>query len=119
MLTAGCFATTDATIKHLGLALQVLVLMWSRYLLQTTVMAALQITRRDWRFALFQVVTNRLSSLDDMVTTNLLSGVGALAILCTALVLLPVDVVLVLSGASSMQWMLIRLVGAIATLAMG
>jgi len=49
VLTAGCFATSDASIKHLSAALPVLVLLWSRYLFQTTLMALIQATRRGWR----------------------------------------------------------------------
>jgi hypothetical protein len=49
VLTAGCFATTDATVKHLAAALPVLVLLWSRYVFQTTVMRLMQATRRGAR----------------------------------------------------------------------
>ncbi|CAN5338553.1 DMT family transporter [soil metagenome] len=214
VLTAGCFATTDATVKHLGAALPVLVLLWSRYVFQTTAMMLMQITRRGWRdlfrsghprlqairatllvcnatcsfiglqtlplaeftalamlgpvastvlaamvlrekvtparwamvalgfigmlvivrpgsgalgwavcfplcgallFAGFQIVTNRLSTVDDMVTTNLCSGLGALLMLCVALLALPIDVAPALSHASATEWMLIGVVGAIAT----
>ncbi len=215
VLTAGCFATSDATVKHLGVALPVVVLLWARYLFQTTLMAGVQMSRRRWRdllrsgaprlqsiragllvanatcsfvglqhlplaeftalamlapmastvlaavllgervsaarwamvvlgfagmvaivrpgsgafgwavgfpvagallFALFQVVTRRLAAVDDMVTTNLCSGLGALAVLCVALALLPVDLVPTLRGASRSQWLLIGVLGAIATL---
>jgi drug/metabolite transporter (DMT)-like permease len=215
VLTAGCFATTDATVKHLGAALPVLVLLWSRYAFQTTAMALMQATRRGWRgmfrsghprlqalraalllanatcsfvglqylplaeftalamlapmastllaslvlrervtparwamvllgflgmlvivrpgsgsigwavalplagalfFAAFQIVTNRLAEVDDMVTTNLFSGLGALLLLCVALALLPVDVMPTLSHASTSQWLQIGMIGAIATL---
>jgi drug/metabolite transporter (DMT)-like permease len=215
VLTAGCFATTDATVKHLGAALPVLVLLWSRYVFQTTAMAVMQATRRGWRdmfrsghprlqalraalllgnatcvfiglqhlplaeftalamlapmastllaslvlrervtparwamvvlgfigmlmivrpgngdlgwaasfplagalfFAAFQIVTNRLSAVDDMVTTNFFSGLGALLLLCVALALMPLDVMPSLSHASASQWLLIGMVGALATL---
>ena len=215
VLTAGCFATTDATVKHLGAALPVLVLLWSRYAFQTTAMALMKATRRGWRgmfrsghprlqavraslllanatcsfvglqylplaeftalamlapmastllaslvlrervtparwamvllgflgmlvivrpgsgsigwavalplagalfFAAFQIVTNRLAEVDDMVTTNLFSGVGALLMLCVALAVLPVDVMPTLSHASTGQWLQIGMIGAIATL---
>jgi len=214
VLTAGCFATSDATVKHLGAALPVLVLLWSRYLFQTTLMAGLQATRRGWRrmfhsghprlqvlraglllgnascsfaglqylplaeftalamlapmastllastvlhervtpsrwamvglgfvgmlvivrpggaslgwavalpiagalfFAAFQIVTQRLNAVDDMVTTNLFSGLGALVLLCFAVAVLPVDLVPTLSHATTEQWLLIGLVGAVAT----
>ena len=49
VLTAGCFATSDASIKHLGAALPVLVLLWSRYVFQTAAMAVMQSTRRRWQ----------------------------------------------------------------------
>jgi drug/metabolite transporter (DMT)-like permease len=215
VLTAGCFATSDASIKHLGAALPVLVLLWSRYVFQTAAMAVLQSTRRRFRdmlrsghprlqalratlllanatcsfvglqylplaeftalamlapmastllasivlreriaraqwamvllgfagmlvivrpgggelgwavvfplagalfFAGFQIVTNRLASVDDMVTTNLYSGLGALLVLCAALAATPVDVVPSLSHASASQWMLIAALGAVATM---
>ncbi len=215
VLTAGCFATSDATVKHLGAAVPVLVLLWSRYVFQTTAMALVQATRRGWRdmlrsghpwlqslratlllanatcsfvglqylplaeftalamlapmastllaalvlrervtparwamvmlgfagmllvvrpghgalgvavvyplagalfFAGFQIVTRRLSAVDDMVTTNLFSGLGALLVLCVVLALLPVDVVPALGHASPGEWLLIGVVGAIATL---
>jgi drug/metabolite transporter (DMT)-like permease len=215
VLTAGCFATSDATAKHLGATLPILVLLWARYAFQTTVMASMQIRRRPWRelvrsthprlqalragllvanascsfaglqylplaeftalvmlapmfstvlaasvlhervtplrwamvalgfagmlvivrpghgtlgwavalpiaaaafFALFQVVTNRLSAADDSVTTNLLSGLGALVILCIVLAVLPVDAVAVLRQANPVEWLLIGMLGAAATL---
>jgi drug/metabolite transporter (DMT)-like permease len=216
VLTAGCFATSDASIKHLGAALPVLVLLWSRYVFQTAAMAVMQSTRRRWHdmlrsghprlqalraalllanatcsfvglqylplaeftalamlapmvstllaslvlresigrgrwamvllgfagmlvivrpgsgdlgwgvvfplagalfFAGFQIVTNRLASVDDMVTTNLWSGLGALLVLCIALVSTPaVDVVPALSHASAREWLLIAALGAVATL---
>ena len=214
VLTAGCFATTDASVKHLGAALPVLVLLWSRYAFQTTFMALLQATRRGWRdllrsgnprlqalravlllsnatcsfvgvqylplaeftalvmlapmastllasvvlrervtpsrwamvllgfvgmlvivrpgsgalgwgvafplcgalfFAAFQIVTNRLSSVDDTVTTNLCSGLGALIVLCMVLAVVPLDVVPTLRQASPAQWALIGIVGVVAT----
>lgn len=214
VLTAVCFATSDASIKHLTAALPVLVLLWSRYLFQTTLMALIQATRRGWRdmlrsgnprlqavravlllgnatctfvglqhlplaeftalvmlapmastllasvvlrervtparwamvllgfigmlvivrpgsgalgsgivfplcgalfFAAFQIVTNRLSSVDDTVTTNLFSGLGALLVLCATLAVVPLDVVPTLRQANSMQWMLIGVVGVVAT----
>ncbi|MET0210046.1 MAG: hypothetical protein ABW220_13460, partial [Burkholderiaceae bacterium] len=49
VLTAGCFATSDATAKHLGATLPILVLLWARYMFQTTVMASMQMRRRPWR----------------------------------------------------------------------
>ena len=215
VVTAGCFATSDATVKHLGVALPVIVLLWVRYLCQATVMAGLQITRRHWRdllrssspklqalragllvgnatcsfvglqhlplaeftalamlaplastvlaaallgekvstprwamvglgfvgmlaivrpasgalgwavafpitgallFAFFQVVTSRLAALDDMVTTNLCSGIGALVVLCAALALLPTELVPTLRGADRSQWLLIGVLGTFATL---
>ncbi len=215
VVTAGCFATSDATVKHLGVALPVVVLLWARYLFQTTLMAGLQMTRRHWRdllrssdpklqalragllvanatcsfvglqhlplaeftalamlapmastllaatllgepvstprwvmvglgffgmlaivrpgsgalggavaypiagallFAFFQVVTSRLASVDDMVTTNLCSGIGALVVLCAALALLPTELLPTLRGASRSQWLLIGVLGAFATL---
>jgi drug/metabolite transporter (DMT)-like permease len=215
VLTAGCFATSDASIKHLGAALPVLVLLWSRYAFQTAAMALMQSTRRRWRdmlrsghprlqalratlllanatcsfvglqylplaeftalamlapmvstllasfvlrerigrgrwamvllgfagmlvivrpgsgdlgwgvlfplagavfFAGFQIVTNRLASVDDMVTTNLYSGLGALLVLCGALAATPVDVVPSLRHASTSQWALIAVLGAVATM---
>lgn len=214
VLTAGCFATSDASIKHLGAALPVLVLLWSRYALQTALMALFQATRRGWRdllrsgnprlqalravlllanatcsfvglqrlplaeftalvmlapmastllasavlrervtpprwamvllgfvgmlvivrpgsgalgwgvafplcgalfFAAFQIVTNRLSTVDDTVTTNLFSGLGALLVLCVVLALVPLDVVPTLRQASPAQWALIGVVGVVAT----
>lgn len=214
VLTAGCFAASDATAKVLGASLPILVMLWARYVFQTTVMASMQITRRDWRdlirsahprlqglraallvvnatcafaglqylplaeftalvmlgpvfstllaatllrehvsaprwamvglgfvgmlaivrpghgtlgwavllpvaaaliFAVFQVVTNRLSAIDDMVTTNLLSGLGALTILCIALALLPLDVFATLARAGTSEWLLIGLLGMVAT----
>jgi drug/metabolite transporter (DMT)-like permease len=66
-------------------------------------------------FAAFQIVTQRLNTVDDMVTTNLFSGLGALVLLCFALVVLPVDLVPTLRNATSEQWLLIGLVGAVAT----
>jgi drug/metabolite transporter (DMT)-like permease len=215
VLTAICFATSDATAKHLGAALPVLVLLWSRYVFQTTVMGLMQATRRGWRdllrsshpklqllratllvtntscsfiglqhlplaeftalamlapmastllaalllrekvsparwamvllgfigmltivrpgsgalgwaaalpltaallFAGFQIVTNKLSASDDMVTTNLCSGLGAMLMTGVALLVLPIDVVPVLSNASSTEWFFIAVLGAIATL---
>lgn len=215
VLTAGCFATSDATVKHLGATLPILVLMWTRYAFQTTVMASLQMRRRRWQdlirsnhprlqvlravllvanascsfagvqllplpeftalvmlapmfstvlaavvlgervsrwrwamvglgfvgmlaiarpgqgmlgwavllpvaaavlFAFFQIVTNRLATRDDSVTTNLLSGLGALLVLCVALAVLPVDAVGVLSRADRIDWLLIGALGAVATL---
>ena len=215
VLTAGCFATSDATAKQLGATLPILVLLWARYIFQTAVMATMQFRRRNWRdlirstqprlqtlravllvanatcsfaglqflplaeftalvmlapmfstvlaatllhervtplrwsmvalgfagmlaivrpghsalgwavclpiaaaalFALFQVVTNRLSEADDTVTTNLLSGLGALLVLCIALAVLPVDAVAVLRQANSVEWLLIGMLGAVATL---
>jgi drug/metabolite transporter (DMT)-like permease len=214
VLTTACFATTDASVKHLGAALPVLVLLWSRYAFQATLMALLQATRRGWRdllrsgnprlqalraglllanatcsfvglqylplaeftalvmlapmastllasiflrervtrsrwamvllgfagmlvivrpgsgalgwgvafplcgalfFAAFQIVTNRLSSVDDTVTTNLYSGLGALLVLCLALAVVPLDVVPTLRHASPVQWALIGVVGVVAT----
>ena len=67
-------------------------------------------------FAAFQLVTNRLAEVDDMVTTNLFSGVGALLLLCVALAVLPVDVMPTLTHASTGQWLQIVMIGAIATL---
>ena len=215
VLTAGCFATSDATVKHLGATLPILVLLFARYVFQTTVMASMQITRRGWRnliksghprlqatragllvanaacsfagvqlmplaeftalvmlapmfstllaatmlhervsrmrwamvglgfvgmlvivrpghgelgwgvilpvaaaalFALFQVATNRLARVDDLVTTNFLSGLGALAILCIALIVLPVDAYATLRHAEPVEWLLIGALGAVATL---
>ena len=215
VLTAGCFATSDATVKHLGVGLPVVVLLWARYVFQTTLMAGVQMTRRRWRdllrssdpklqalraallvgnatcsfvglqhlplaeftalamlapmastllaatllgervsaprwamvglgfvgmitivrpgsgalgaavaypilgallFAFFQVVTSRLASVDDMVTTNLCSGIGALVVLCAALALLPTELVPTLRGASRSQWLLIGVLGTFATL---
>lgn len=66
-------------------------------------------------FAAFQIVTNRLISVDDTVTTNLFSGLGALLVLCIALAVVPLDVVPTLRHASPMQWMLIGVVGVVAT----
>jgi hypothetical protein len=51
-----------------------------------------------------------------MVTTNLCSGRGALLLLCAVLVVLPLDVMPTLRHASAEQWLLIGVVGAIATL---
>jgi hypothetical protein len=51
-----------------------------------------------------------------MVATNFFSGLGALLLLCVALAVLPIDVLTTLSHASSSQWVLIGVVGAIATL---
>lgn len=215
MLTAGCFATSDATAKHLGATVPILVLLWARYIFQAAVMASMQLRRRGWRdlvrsthprlqavragllvanatcsfaglqylplaeftalamlapmfstllaatllkervtpsrwamvflgfvgmlaivrpghgtlgwavclpvaaaalFALFQVVTNRLSAIDDTVTTNLLSGLGALLVLCVALAVLPIDAVAVLRQANTIEWLLIGMLGAVATL---
>jgi drug/metabolite transporter (DMT)-like permease len=56
--------------------------------------------------AAFQIVTNRLSAVDDMVTTNLCSGLGALLLLCAVLVVLPLDVMPALRHASAEQWLL-------------
>ncbi|WP_053013742.1 DMT family transporter [Caldimonas brevitalea] len=39
LLMAACFATLDTTVKYVGAALPVLVLLWSRYLFQAIVMA--------------------------------------------------------------------------------
>ena len=214
VLTAGCFATSDATVKHLGAAFPVLVLLWARYVFQTALMLALQFARRGWRdllrsgrpslqlfratllisnatcsfvglqklplaectalamlapvastllasvvlrervtaarwamvflgfvgmlvivrpgsgqlgwavafplagalfFAAFQIVTNRLSAVDDMITTNLWSGLVALVMLCVALAVLPVDLLPSLSTASTGQWLLIGVLGLAAT----
>ncbi|MDM0011228.1 DMT family transporter [Variovorax sp. J22P168] len=46
LLTACMFAGSDATIKYLGGALPVLVLMWVRYMFQTSVLAAWQLARK-------------------------------------------------------------------------
>jgi RarD protein len=214
VLTAGCFATSDATVKHLGASLPVLVLLWSRYLFQTSVMAGLQARRRSWRhllqsghprlqvlraslllgnsscaffglqylplaeftalvmmaplastllaalvlgervsparwllvglgfagmlvivrpgggalgwpalyaiggalsFAAYQIVTQRLNAVDDLVTTNLLSGSLALLMLCLALLVLPIDLQPTLGQATPTQWLLLLLVGVAAT----
>jgi len=66
-------------------------------------------------FAAFQIVTSRLSSVDDTVTTNLFSGLGALLVLCVTLAVVPLDVVPTLRHASPTQWMLIGVVGVVAT----
>ncbi|MDB5819446.1 MAG: putative transrane protein [Rhizobacter sp.] len=215
VLTAGCFATSDATVKHLGAALPVLVMLWARYVFQATIMASMQMTRRPWRelvrsgaprlqalrsmllvanaacsfvglqylplpeytalvmlapvistllaatwlgervtplrwamvalgfvgmlmivrpgsgtlgpavlypivaavfFAFYQAVTQRLAAVDDLVTTNLLSSLGALAVTCVAVLLLPIDTVGALSGASTVEWMLLVGLGAVASL---
>ena len=51
LLTACMFAGSDATIKYLGGALPVLILMWVRYMFQTTVLAGWQLARhRTLRF---------------------------------------------------------------------
>lgn len=214
LLTAGCFAVSDATIKFLGATLPVVVLLWARYFFQTSTMAALQTRRRGWRallhsgrpglqfvraglllgnascsfiglqyvplaeftalamlapmastllastvlrervslaqwamvvlgfcgmlvivrpgvgalgwsaayplagallLAAFQIVTNRLTLVDGLVTTNLYSGLGALIVLSLALAVLPVDLVATLGQATTEQWLLIVLLGAIAT----
>jgi drug/metabolite transporter (DMT)-like permease len=118
VFTAGCFAASDATVKHLGAALPVLVLLWSRYVFQTTVLAALQATRRGWR-DLLRSGHPRLQAVRAALlvsTTNLWSGLGALVLLCVALIALPVDVLPALSRASSAQWLLIGVLGAAATL---
>ena len=67
-------------------------------------------------FASFQVVTSRLASVDDMVTTNLCSGNGVLVVLRAALALLPTEVLPTLRGASRSQWLLIGGLAAFATL---
>jgi drug/metabolite transporter (DMT)-like permease len=214
VLTTVCFATSDATVKYLGAGLPVLVLLWARYMFQTVMMTAMQVSRRGWRrlltsgrpslqfvralllisnascsfiglqklplaectalamlapmastllawlalrekvtssrwamvalgfvgmlvivrpgsghlgwevlyplagalfFAAFQIATNRLSSVDDMITTNLWSGGVALVLLCIALIVLPVDLAPTLGQASLAQWLLIGLLGVAAT----
>jgi drug/metabolite transporter (DMT)-like permease len=65
--------------------------------------------------AAFQIVTNRLTLVDGLVTTNLYSGLGALIVLSVALVVLPVDLVPTLGQATPAQWLLVLLLGAIAT----
>jgi drug/metabolite transporter (DMT)-like permease len=214
LLTAGCFAISDATIKFLGATLPVVVLLWARYFFQTSTMAALQTRRRGWRallhsgrptlqfvraalllgnascsfvglqyvplaeftalamlapmastllastvlrervspaqwamvvlgfvgmlvivrpgggalgwsaayplagallLAAFQIVTHRLTQVDGLVTTNLYSGLGALIVLSIALAVLPVDLAATLGRATTAQWLLVLLLGAIAT----
>ncbi len=216
LLTAGCFAISDATIKYLGAALPVVVLLWARYFFQASTMATVQTRRRGWRallrsghprlqsvravlllgnascsfiglhhvplaeftalamlapmastllaatvlhervslvqwsmvvlgfcgmavivrpgsgtlgwsvayplvgallFATFQIITNRLTRVDDLVTTNLYSALGAMVVLCiVVVVVMPVDLVLSLRQATAQQWFFILLLGAIATL---
>ena len=215
VLTAGCFATSDATAKYLGASLPIVVLLWSRYVFQSAVMVSLQWHRRGWRrlirsahprlqalraallaanatcafaglqvlplaeftalvmlgpmfstllaatllrervaparwamvllgfvgmlvivrpghgaigwaaalpiaaaalFAFFQVVTSKLAALDDTVTTNLLSGLGALTILCAVLLAGPIHLFDTLGGARLDEWLLIGGLGAVATL---
>jgi drug/metabolite transporter (DMT)-like permease len=214
LLTACCFATSDASAKFLGADIPILVLLWVRYLFQTSVMVAVQLKRRPWRemlksgrlslqalraallcanascsfaglqllplaeftalamlapmfstllaatvlhervtplrwamvllgfigmlvivqpghgtlgwpaalpvvaaalFALFQVTTNRLSTVDGIVTTNLISAIGALVILTAALLVSPLHTFAILGRASLGQCLLMGLLGIAAT----
>jgi drug/metabolite transporter (DMT)-like permease len=70
LLTACMFSGSDATIKYLGGALPVLILMWVRYMFQTTVLAG-------WRLA-------RTGTLRIRVRLPLLQGLRGLLLLCNS-----------------------------------
>src|ERR1700712_899511 len=70
LLTACMFSGSDATIKYLGGALPVLILMWVRYMFQTTVLAG-------WRLA-------RTGTLRFRVGLPLLQGLRGLLLLCNS-----------------------------------
>lgn len=67
-------------------------------------------------FAAFQIVTSRLMERDDMVTTNMLSGLTAWSVLCLLLLIFPTDALQSFERTGPVHWALVLCLGSVATL---
>jgi drug/metabolite transporter (DMT)-like permease len=66
-------------------------------------------------YAVFQLVTRRIASIDDLITTNFLSAALVTSVLGVALWISPLDIAPSLRNASGTQWALLLLMGTFAT----